>query len=191
MGNESIGERVREFREIKRLTREELATRSGLDESFITEVEEHRIQPALGKLLRISRAMGIRMANFIDDSVSPDPILVRAAQREEALEKEIPLIKETEGDLAFFPLGKGKIDRHMEPFFIDVLPQPPGRVKVSQHEGEEFIIVMSGGIELQYGDETFRLEPGDSVYYSSTTPHRLVALNGEKAQIMAVIYFNA
>ena len=191
MGNESIGERVREFREIKRLTREELAKRSGLDESFITGVEEHRIQPALGKLLRISRAMGIRMANFIDDSVSPDPILVRAAQREEALEKEIPLIKEAEGDLAFFPLGKGKIDRHMEPFFIDVLPQPPGRVKVSQHEGEEFIIVISGGIELQYGDETFRLEPGDSVYYSSTTPHRLVALNGEKAQIMAVIYFNA
>jgi len=191
MGNETIGERVREFREIKRLTRKDLAKRSGLEESFIADVEEHRVQPALGRLLRISRAMGIRMANFIDDSVTPDPILVRAAQREKALEEEIPLIREADGDLAFYPLGKGKIDRHMEPFFIDVLPQPPGRVRVSQHEGEEFIMVISGGIELQYGDETFKLEPGDSVYYSSTTPHRLVALNGKKAQILALIYFNA
>ena len=191
MANENIGERVREFREIKRLTRGDLARRAGLEEAFIADVEEHRVQPALGKLLRISRAMGIRMANFIDDSVTPDPIIVRVAQREEALDQEIPLVKEVEGDLAFFSLGKGKIDRHMEPFFIDVLPQPPGRVKVSEHEGEEFFIVISGSIEFQYGDETFRLEPGDSAYYSSTTPHRLVAQNGRKAQIMAVIYFNA
>ncbi len=191
MSHETIGDRVREFREIKRLTREELAGRSGLDEEFIAGIEEHKIQPALGKLLRISRAMGIRMANFIDDSVLADPIVVRVAERERSLEDEIPSIRETAGDLAFFPLGKGKIDRHMEPFFIDVLPQPPGQVKVSQHAGEEFIVVMSGEIELQYGEETFQLGPGDSVYYGSDTPHRLVALNDQKARIIAVIYFNA
>ncbi len=111
--------------------------------------------------------------------------------REKTLEEDIPSIKDATGDLAFFPLGKGKIDRHMEPFFIDVLPQPPGQVKVSQHEGEEFIVVMSGEIELQYGEETCRLGPGDSVYYGSDTPHRLVALNGKRARIIAVIYFNA
>ena len=94
-------------------------------------------------------------------------------------------------DLAFHSLGKGKIDRHMEPFFIDVLPQPPGQVKVSQHDGEEFIVVMSGEIELQYGGDTYVLKPGDSVYYGSDMPHRVVALNDRKAQIIAVIYFNA
>jgi transcriptional regulator with XRE-family HTH domain len=191
MSNETIGDRVREFREIKRLSREDLAVRSGLDEAFIADIEEHKVQPALGKLLRISRAMGIRMASFIDDSVRADPILVRAGDRDKALEEEIPFIKDAAGDLVFFPLGKGKIDRHMEPFFIDVLPQPPGQVKVSQHEGEEFIVVLSGGIELQYGDETFLMGPGDSVYYGSDTPHRLIALNGEMARIIAVIYFNA
>ena len=161
MSHETIGDRVREFREIKRLTREELAGRSGLDEEFIA------------------------------GSVLADPIVVRVAERERSLEDEIPSIRETAGDLAFFPLGKGKIDRHMEPFFIDVLPQPPGQVKVSQHAGEEFIVVMSGEIELQYGEETFRLGPGDSVYYGSDTPHRLVALNDQEARIIAVIYFNA
>jgi len=191
MGNESIGERVRKFREIKRLSQEELAERSGLEKDFISDIEEQNLKPPLGKLLRISRAMGIRMANFIDDAVAADPIIVRAGDRESALEREIASMGEVHMDLAFHSLGKGKIDRHMEPFFIDVLPQPPGQVKVSQHEGEEFIVVMSGEIELQYGNDTHVLKPGDSVYYGSSTPHRLVALNDRKAQIIAVIYFNA
>ncbi|NIR13573.1 MAG: cupin domain-containing protein, partial [Desulfobacterales bacterium] len=49
-------------------------------------------------------------------------------------------------------------------FYIEVLPQPPGQVKVSQHEGEEFIAVLSGEVELQYGKDTFNLGPGDSAY---------------------------
>jgi transcriptional regulator with XRE-family HTH domain len=191
MDNETIGERVRKFREIKRLSQEGLAERAGLDREFIGDVEENRVSPPLGKLLRISRAMGIRMSNFIDDSVAADPIIVKSGERESALEREILTMKETHSDLAFHSLGKGKIDRHMEPFFIDVLPQPPGKVKVSSHEGEEFIVVMSGEIELQYGTDTYVLKPGDSVYYGSDTPHRLVALNGKEAQIIAVIYFNA
>ena len=77
----------------------------------------------------------------------------------------------------------------MEPFFIEVLPQPPGQVKVSQHEGEEFIVVVSGEIELQYGKDTYSLGPMDSVYYSSNVTHRIVALNEEKAKIFAVVYF--
>jgi transcriptional regulator with XRE-family HTH domain len=191
MSNETIGERVRKFREIKRLSLEDLAERSGLAEEFIIDVEEHRVKPPLGKLLRISRAMGIRMANFIDDSVAPDPILVRKVERDKALEEEISSMEDMSLDLVFHPLGKGKIDRHMEPFFIDILPQPPGKVKVSQHEGEEFIVVMSGEIELQYGNETITMGPGDSVYYGSQVPHRLVALNDKKAQIIAVIHFSA
>jgi quercetin dioxygenase-like cupin family protein len=79
----------------------------------------------------------------------------------------------------------------MEPFFIEVLPQPPGQVKVSQHEGEEFIAVVSGQVELQYGKDTYRLEAGDSAYYSSDVSHRIVALNDEKAEIFAVIYFHS
>jgi quercetin dioxygenase-like cupin family protein len=64
-------------------------------------------------------------------------------------------------------------------------------VKVSQHEGEEFIAVVSGEIELQYGKDTYRLKPRDSAYYSSDVPHRIVALNEEKAEIYAVIYFHS
>jgi len=186
-----IGDRVRNFRELKQLSKEELAERSGLDINFIEQVEENSVKPALGTLLKFSRAMGIRMANFLDASVSKDPVVVRAGDRDGKQTAELSSESGVPTSLIFHHLGQGKIDRHMEPFFIEILPQPPGQVKVSQHEGEEFIAVVSGEIELQYGKDTYKLSPRDSVYYSSDIPHRLVALNDEKAEIFAVIYFHS
>jgi len=186
-----IGERVRNFREIKRLSREDLSERSGLDLDFIQQVEEDSVKPALGTLLKFSRAMGIRLANFLDASVSKDPVVVRSGDRDGLQTADLSSESGVPTSLIFHHLGQGKIDRHMEPFFIEVLPRPPGQVKVSQHEGEEFIAVVSGEIELQYGKDTYRLKPRDSVYYSSDVAHRIVALNDEKAEIFAVIYFHS
>jgi len=187
----TMGDRVRNFREIKRLSKEDLAERSGLDVNFIEQVEENSLKPALGTLLKISRAMGIRMANFLDASVSRDPVLVRSVDRDGDQRTELSSESGVPSSLIFHHLAQGKIDRHMEPFFIEVLPQPPGQVKVSQHEGEEFIAVVSGEIELQYGKDTYKMGPGDSAYYSSDVPHRIVALKGNKAEIYAVIYFHS
>ena len=186
-----IGDRVRSFREIKRLSKEELAERSGLDVNFIEQVEENSVKPALGTLLKFSRAMGIRMANFLDASVSRDPVVARSGDRDGVQRTELSSESGVPSSLIFHHLAQGKIDRHMEPFFIEVLPQPPGQVKVSQHEGEEFIAVVSGEIELQYGKDTYKLESGDSAYYSSDVPHRIIAINDEKAEIFAVIYFHS
>jgi len=191
MESGKIGDRVRNFREIKRLSKEELAERSGLDINFVEQVEENTVKPALGTLLKFSRAMGIRMANFLDASVSRDPVLVRSGDRDGIQRTELSSESGVPSSLIFHHLAQGKIDRHMEPFFIEVLPQPPGQVKVSQHEGEEFIAVVSGEIELQYDKDTYKMGPGDSAYYSSDVSHRIVALNNKKAGIYAVIYFHS
>ncbi|RSD33176.1 MAG: MerR family transcriptional regulator [Methanohalophilus sp.] len=74
----------------------------------------------------------------------------------------------------------------MEPFIIDVHPQQ-GEHPLSSHEGEEFIYVLEGEIEILYGKETYNLEAGDSIYYDSVVPHDLHAVD-EDAKIMAVVY---
>lgn len=186
-----LGDRLRNFREIKRLTREELAERSGLDVNVIEQVENNSLKPSLGTLLKFSRAMGIRLANLLDATVSRDPVVVRSADRQSDQKADLSSESGVPSSLIFHHLAQGKIDRHMEPFFIEVLPMPPGQVKVSQHEGEEFIAVVSGKIELQYGKDTYTLEAGDSTYYSSGIPHRIIALNEKKAEIFAVIYFHS
>jgi quercetin dioxygenase-like cupin family protein len=57
----------------------------------------------------------------------------------------------------------------------------------SVHDGEEFVYVISGTVLLEIGGDRFDLEPGDSAYYLSTTPHLITAAQ-DQATILAVIY---
>ena len=90
--------------------------------------------------------------------------------------------------LGFFSLASGKVARHMEPFLIDVQPATAGDHKLSSHEGEEFLFVLEGAIEVEYGKETRVLAAGDSIYYDSIVPHQVRAADGASAKILAVVY---
>jgi quercetin dioxygenase-like cupin family protein len=75
--------------------------------------------------------------------------------------------------------------RHMEALIVQLEEDPDKEFSV--HEGEEFIFVLDGIVEFEIGDDEFELEPGDSLYYLSTTPHHIAAKEG-KATILAVLY---
>lgn len=76
----------------------------------------------------------------------------------------------------------------MEPFLIDVTPTDDNAFVLSSHEGEEFILVLSGKMEISYGQNTYFLEEGDSIYYDSIVPHHVHGYQGQAAKILAVIY---
>jgi quercetin dioxygenase-like cupin family protein len=75
--------------------------------------------------------------------------------------------------------------RHMEALIVELKENPDEEMSV--HAGEEFIYVLDGVVSLQIGADSFDLEPGDSVYYLSTTPH-LIAAKKDEATILAVLY---
>ena len=60
--------------------------------------------------------------------------------------------------MEYYSLSKSKSNRHMEPFFINIAPAPANEYEMSSHEGEEFIIVANGEIEINYGNETYVLK---------------------------------
>jgi len=76
----------------------------------------------------------------------------------------------------------------MEPFLIDIYPSSAQDTKLSAHEGEEFIYVLSGEIEIVYGTETYRLGAGDSIYYDSIVAHHVHCSGDRPAQMLAVVY---
>ena len=77
----------------------------------------------------------------------------------------------------------------MEPFLIDVAPSEDGvDFVLSTHEGEEFIYVLEGILEINYGKNTYILEEGDSIYYDSIVPHQVRAHNGQNAKFLACVY---
>jgi quercetin dioxygenase-like cupin family protein len=76
----------------------------------------------------------------------------------------------------------------MEPFFVELLPDSDGDGELSSHEGEEFIVVVQGRVEVRYGSAVHVLETGDSIYYNSIVPHYVGGAGETPAAIYAVLY---
>ncbi len=187
MNFEKVGQRITKFMEQMGLSIDELAVRTGLEKKFLQAVREDDVYPSLGPLLKIARALGVRLGTFVDDQVSEDPLIIRKADRK----SELSMLRAKDRPVAskFYSLGRGKTDRHMEPFFIEMLPESSKEKKLSSHEGEEFMVIISGQLEVIYGNETHILGPGDSIYYNSIVPHWAGCADEEGASIYAVLYF--
>jgi transcriptional regulator with XRE-family HTH domain len=179
--SEIIGKRLQKYREILALSLADLAERTQLPVSLLEDFEGGRVSPSIGVMIKLARALGQRVGTFMDDQPVKDPVLTRAIDREQGMASH----KESQGHYRYFSLGSGKSDRHMEPFFIDISVSEDKTM--SSHEGEEFVVVISGELELLYGQERHLLKPGDSIYYNSIVPHCLNAVGGD-AKIYAVIY---
>ena len=183
-----IGGKITTLRESLQLSREELAQRCDCDLSVIEGLEGGQLAPSLAPLIKITRALGVRLGTLLDDDNNVGPVITRKDSAEEVARLKSLETSSDGGVLDFFSLAQGKAARHMEPFLIDVSPATPGSHALSTHEGEEFVFVLDGQIEIEYGKDLHVLSPGDSIYYDSIVPHQLRAHGGAPARILAVVY---
>ena len=187
--NTIIGSKIKGIRETKNLSIEEIAERSGLSVEQITSIENDQNLPSLGPLIKIARALGVRLGTFLDDSDALGPVVTRAADRER--DSSISFSNgatDARKHMEYHPLAQQKAGRHMEPFVIDINPNGQQEYQLSAHEGEEFIYVMSGEVEIAYGKETYTLKEGDSIFYDSIVKHHVHGAAGKSAKILAVVY---
>jgi quercetin dioxygenase-like cupin family protein len=194
------GERIAELCKTYSVSRETLAERSGLPLDLIRNIEEAGHIPDLAPLIKIARALGVRLGTLLDDHEELGPVITRAGEAPAAARfvtglpaGESPAknpavagnVRAHQG-LIFNALAADKGGRHMEPFIVDI--EPDAEQEKSAHEGEEFIHILSGKLSLEYGTASHILNAGDSVYYDSIVPHRVLAANNEPVRILAVIY---
>ncbi len=187
--NTFVGSKIKGLRESKNLTIEEIAERSGLSADQITSIENEQNLPSLGPLIKIARALGVRLGTFMDDNDSLGPVVCRAADREQ--NKSISFSNgaaDARKHMEYHPLAQQKAGRHMEPFVIDINPEQSHEFQLSEHEGEEFIFVMQGEVEIVYGKDTYTLHEGDSIFYDSIVKHHVHGAPGKSAKILAVVY---
>jgi quercetin dioxygenase-like cupin family protein len=85
-------------------------------------------------------------------------------------------------------LAYPKADKHMEPFQVQFEVKKKEDLLFFNHKGEEFVFVLEGQLEFNYEDETFMLEPGDSLYFDSSSPHAFRAVGKKTALAIDVIY---
>lgn len=181
-----IGTRLRKLREHREYSVETLAAQSKCSADMINALEAGELIPSLTPLLRLARGLGVRLGTLLDDQMMEGPVVVRQNEAGQTVHFSGNDPSQVRATLDFHPLAPRKASRNMEPFLIDVHPAA-GEIKLNEHEGEEFLYVLSGRIEVLYGKEAYQLEPGDSIYYESVIPHHVHALDGE-AKMLAVVY---
>lgn len=183
-----IGEKIAALRTEREMTINELAENTGLSTEQIKRIEDNIDIPSLAPLIKIARALGVRLGTFLDDQDNTSgPVVCRKGKAEDTISFSNNA-SDARHHMHYHSLSRSKTDRHMEPFIIDIEQNEDKDFHLSAHEGEEFIMVMKGMLEINYGKNTYVLEAGDSIYYDSIVPHHVHAFEGQAAQILAVIY---
>jgi len=183
----NVGEKITAIRLQKNITIDDLGERCGFTAEMMTKIEENEAIPSLGHLIKVARALGVRLGTFLDDMDQLGPVITRKGVMKKGISfsnknSTAPL------NLDFFPLASDKSGRHMEPFIVEIDPSIGTDFEQSSHEGEEFMYVLSGMIEINYGRDVYILSEGDSIYYDSVVEHKVHAANGAPAKILAVVY---
>ena len=181
-----VGEKIKHLREIKKLSLKEMADLTGFSTALISQMENHLVSPSLGSLVTLSKALDVKVGDFFGQGEGEPFTIVRKDQR-----KTVSRFASTDGvkyGYSYESLGYYKKDRHMEPFVVTLEPATVKSSKTSVHEGEEFIFVLEGEMEVLLGNHADILYPGDSIYYNSSIPHRVQCHEDRITKILAVLY---
>lgn len=180
---ESVGERLNVLRKEKGLSLAELSKLTGFDVDFLEDIELNRVQPQLGTSIRLSKALDSAFGRIVSGQGNR---LYSVTRKDEKVQISRSTSKKGQKEVyTYMSLAPDVKGRHMEALIVELKENPDEEMSV--HAGEEFIHVLNGVVRLKIGADTFDLEPGDSVYYLSTTPHLIAAKQGE-ATILAVLY---
>ncbi|MFZ5587537.1 MAG: cupin domain-containing protein [Thermodesulfobacteriota bacterium] len=180
-----VGQRVRQIREHKGLTLTDLAQRTGLAEEMLAEIEQASFSPPLGVLVKLGKALDMKLGTLIANGEDRPYTVVRVQERQAM--SRFASQRGTAYGYSYQALAPKKKNRSMEPFIV-TLEKAGTDAPPSAHDGEEFIFVLDGQMEALVGDAREILGPGDSIYYDSTEPH-LVRPHGDgPTRILAVIY---
>ena len=173
-----VGERLRALRRLRRCTLRTIAARSGLSESFLSQVERGRASASIASLRRIADGLGISISDLFQPEGPPGTSVLRREQRQ---------------TLAFGVLGRKMLLtprplRHLEVFAGELDPGgSTGDEQYAHGDSEELFVVLRGRVRLELGDETHVLDAGDSIRYWSSTPHRASNPGAELAEVMWII----
>ena len=181
-----IGRKIIALREAHDVSQEELAQRIGCSAEEMAIIEASPTVNGLAPLVKITSALGVRLGTLLDDDKGMGPAITRADELTGAHAKTSLETGTPSAPLDFFSLAQGKVSRHMDPFIIDIAPAT--QEDVTSHEGEEFIYVMDGKVEIAYGKDVYVLDPGDSIYYDSIVPHQVRNGHNGLSRILACVY---
>lgn len=171
----SVGKRIRSARTKKKMTLDQVANETGCSVEYLKEVEEGQEMPPVGTLLQIARALAIDSGDLLQGKTTGKQ------------NRSSAFTQRTE-NYAYTTLTPGAENKHLKGFRVIIPPMREHKGVGYQHEGEEFIYLLAGSIEVTVGDHANMLKIGDALHFNSGIPHRIKNLGSDKAEMLVVVY---
>jgi transcriptional regulator with XRE-family HTH domain len=181
----AFGQRLRQERERQNIGVRELSRQLDVSASMISQIERGRVMPSVNTLYSITSALGISLDDLFARGPAPAPLPATNGGGTATPPADAPaggLMQRREGRQAI-ELGSGVrwelLTTHAETNveFLQTTYAVGGESApadaLMRHGGHEYGVVLSGRLGVTVGFETYELEPGDSISFSSSTPHRL------------------
>ncbi len=178
-----IADRIRELRIITGLTVEDMASRTGLTVEEYEQCEAGNRNLSIAFLYHCTLSFGVDMGDILEGK-SPKLRSYALTRRGEGQK-----IEEAHNMIGY-NLAAGFRNRIALPLYMKLNYRPDAKIELVTHEGQECDIVIKGQMKIQIGDHTEILNPGDTIYYDSGTPHGMMAVGGEDCAFYAIVLRN-
>lgn len=179
-----LSQRVRALRKERGWSLDSLSAACGVSRSMLSQIERGEANPTLAVTVRISQAFGIALGELVEAPVSTSAIeVIRADDR--------TFHYRSDDECCIRTLSPLHLEKDVE--FYEVQLHAGGKLQSAPHfKGtREFLTVEKGKIELQSGDDSTELSPGDSASYRVDVPHAILNVGrGEAVLFLVVIYQN-
>jgi len=174
---ETFGRKLKRLRKEEGLTIDDLARQTGLKRKYLEDLEEEKALPHVAEILRLARTLSVDPTAFVGDKqagTSPG-------------KKKKALTTRTD-DYAYQTLTDDQPDMHLMGFRVTIDPKSEHKKVGYKHEGEEFIYVISGKLQLKVGGKQRTLKEGESIRFDSGVSHQLKNPGDEPCLLVVVIY---
>ena len=171
---DSVGLRIKKAREEKGLGVQELADKAGCSDEYLSWVEACQVEPPVALLIQLAKAMKMDSGTFLKTAGSPDRRLEEATKRTEHYVYK-----------TLTPPGE---DTHLMAFSVTIPPKTPHEGVGYQHEGEEFVYVVSGEVKLIVEHDEMRLGEKESLRFNSNLDHHLSNPGDKEAELLVILY---
>lgn len=174
-----IAHKLVRLRGERKMSLEELSAKTGFDLDYLKKIEEGEELPPVGDMLVISRAL----------TVDPDALLVQAkGEKPDAAKKRIEDFRKRESSYLYTVLTPKAGDKHLRAFRV-VIPPKSEHPKIGyHHEGEEFVYVLSGQVEITVGQKKHRLKKDETLHFDSGIRHDLKNTGTKETVLIVTIY---
>jgi transcriptional regulator with XRE-family HTH domain len=183
-----IGPRLREQRERLGMSLREIARRIGVSASLISQIERDKVNPSVSTLWALARELGLNMGDLFDEET------VRRDDRNHGGDST-PVV--TPDQRAVINLESGVVWERLTPerdpsveflrVTYDVGSESCPEDSLVTHGGREYAFVISGRLGVKVGFDEYRLDPGYSITFDATSPHRLWAIGDEPVEALWVV----